>query len=276
MNSADVFYAVIKHFTSLEGGLAQPTGAEGKRAVIATAISLGLVPSNTDPASSSYSTFLGAFEKRGLMRREAGKVITTETPYAFGQPIKDTTFPQLVTALRHKCPLSGVERDIVDRFKRTRDLMPVVSRQDYLRRYAEFQPVVQGREVAIYAGRELHVTHLVGQSLLAASDKDLRFGDAIVATPDVNAAMSHFGVSYFGDVSVIFIPGQGLALRVKNGSVQFSVPDATPLVMFPKTDFHVFDIDGQPHPLHHLLRNSTEVQQMLIKYKPQLVDVVNA
>jgi hypothetical protein len=190
-------------------------------------------------------------------------------------PVPNFTFSQVLAALLKLC--TPADKDIANRFKQTRAKLPIVSPSEFIQKYAQFQPVVLGRSVDCYYGKELHITHLVGESLMSDSKKnDLRFGDAILATPDVNAAMSHFKVSYFGDVSVAHMPERGLFLRVKNASENFSVRDSTALVSYPETPFNVFDVDGQPIPIQKLLRNSAEMQDLLIKYKVSVIASLSA
>jgi hypothetical protein len=48
------------------------------------------------------------------------------------------------------------------------------------------------------------------------------------------------------------------------------------LVSYPETPFNVFDVDGQPIPLQKLLRNSAEMQDLLIKYKVSVIASLSA
>jgi hypothetical protein len=190
-------------------------------------------------------------------------------------PVPNFTFTQALATLAKLS--TSVEKDKVDRFKQTRARMPIVSSSEFVQTYAQFQPNVLGRDLIRYYGKELCITHIVGEALMSESPKnDLRFGDAIPATYDVNAGMSHFKVSYFGDVSIAHVPTKGLFLRVKNGSDTFSVQDSTELVRYPAQPFNVFDIDGNPVPLQQLLRNAAEMQDLLIKYKPQIIESLSA
>lgn len=274
MTQSDKFYEIMKHLTETEGGVLTPAGASGKEKVINAGIAMGLLAPNTDPKKSSFSAGkLGPFFNKGIMKylSDGKTVVVTGVPYSAGQLLKDPTWGVILSALKEVTESS--DRKLVEDFVKTRNTMPVVSREDFVKTFFDFQhQTILGRDITRY-GKELHIVHLVGAAISGdCRDTDLRHGDGVLGTPDLNAAMSHFNVSYFGEVSIVREP-VGLVAHIENCSAHFSVKNFDVLANY--RPFFVKNSDGVDTNLCALLTNATKVQLLLIKFKAKIVDYLD-
>jgi hypothetical protein len=182
-----------------------------------------------------------------------------------------------------------VELAMLKHYKELRKQQPTLkSYRDAVDALQKLDDAVAGMSTRLHygAGYELQLCHINGAPVVNEENrkshyKDLRHGDVLLGGADLNYAMADFNSERFG-VTSLFVSPEGLRVKT-NESMSGSFGGKYNNAVIASANYGVLvptrkslKGKGKPFPLYELMRSACKVQELLIKYRPEIKKMLRA